>query len=283
MPIFEEYSVDGEIFEADLSDLDSIRGLFHRMKPSVTFNLAGYGVDPAERDEALAYRINADLVRQVCATLARSADTGWGGQDLVHVGSALEYGIATGNLAEDTPPIPTTLYGRSKLAGTEVLTRGCEAHGLNCLTARLFTVYGPGEHRGRLLPSLLLAARTGERIQLTDGRHKRDFTYVEDVAEGLLRLGLTPTESGEIVNLATGHLTSVRCFAETAGRALNICADKLRFGAIPTRKEEMNHSEVAVGRLRQLISWVPTTAISEGIRKTIDFEMFHPAGRGWDR
>jgi nucleoside-diphosphate-sugar epimerase len=141
------------------------------------------------------------------------------------------------------------------------------------VTARLFTVYGPGEHSGRLLPSLLEAARTGTPLKLTAGTQKRDFTYVGDVAEGLLRLGLAAANLGEIVNLATGQLLSVRSFAETAARILHIPHRSLIFGFVQTRhQEETVHSEVALGLLRRLIGWVPPTSIDDGIRNTLDFE-----------
>ncbi|UCC53279.1 MAG: SDR family oxidoreductase [Anaerolineaceae bacterium] len=161
------------------------------------------------------------------------------GQDVVHVGSALEYGSISGKLSEDSKPNHTTLCGISKLAGIHALATCCQIHGIKGLTVRLFTVYGPGEHPGRLLPSIMDAAGTGNSLSLTPGRQRRDFTYVEDVAEGLLCLGLSEAKSGEIVNLATGTLTSVRDFAETEARILGISRDALKFGETPTRKEEM--------------------------------------------
>src|SRR5205085_11129237 len=126
-----------------------------------------------------------------------------------------EYGVAQGDLSESTDAAPTTLYGRSKLAGTRALTDRCRALGLNGLTARLFTVYGPEEQPGRLLPTLCTAAATQEPIELSDGRQRRDFTYIEDVVEGLLRLGVAAPNPGSVVNMATGRLTSVRSFVQT--------------------------------------------------------------------
>ena len=125
----------------------------------------------------------------------------------------------------------------------------CGSAGLQALVARLFTVYGPGEHEGRLLPTLLNAARTGQPAELTNGLQQRDFIYVEDVAEGLLRLGLSCGTPGEVVNLATGHLTTVRECAETAARVLSLSAERLRFGTLPTRAEEMQHDPVTLDRL----------------------------------
>ena len=187
----------------------------------------------------------------------------------MHTGSALEYGICSGDLSETTEAKPTTLYGRSKLAGTLALQHSSAKHGISSITARLFTVYGPGERAGRLLPSLLEIARNGGVLELTSGLQQRDFTYLEDVVEGLLRLGTIRTPPGEIVNLATGQLTSVRGFAETAARVLGIPPEKLHFGAIPVREEEMAHRPVATGKLQKMIHWVPTTTIAQGIQNTV--------------
>ncbi|MDH3446350.1 MAG: NAD-dependent epimerase/dehydratase family protein, partial [Deltaproteobacteria bacterium] len=107
-------------------------------------------------------------------------------------------------------------------------------------------------------------------LQLTSGQQKRDFIYIEDVAEGLLRLGVASAATGDIVNLATGHLTSVRKFAETAANILYIPRDRLKFGEMPPLTEEMHHDQVTTKRLTRLTEWFPPTWIAEGIRKTAD-------------
>jgi nucleoside-diphosphate-sugar epimerase len=266
----------GELVETDLMQPGTARAVIQAVRPSITFNLAGYGVDSAERDEAVSYRLNAEVAGEVAWAIAECRDREWSGASMVHVGSALEYGTAGGGLAEDCTPNPTTVYGKSKLDGTRRVAEAALNGGVRALTARLFTVYGPGEHPGRLLPMLLEAARTGAAVELTCGLQQRDFTYVEDVAEGLCRLGLSQAVPGEIVNLATGRLTSVRTFAETAAAILNIPCERLVFGKIPVRPHEMEHSAVRIDRLRSLLSWAPAVGIEEGIRKT-SWRRLHPA------
>lgn len=266
--VFSDYEINGEIIQANLHHADSVAELIGKIKPDVVFNLAGYGVDRTERDEVTAYRINAHLVETICRAMAIHRNPSWTGQSVVHVGSALEYGEIGGNLAEDSAVYPTTLYGKSKLMGTNLLTQFCRKLGVRGITARLFTVYGPGEHDGRLLPSLLNAADNGQPLPLTAGDQQRDFTYVEDVADGLLRLAVAGAQPGEVVNLATGRLTTVRSFIETAASILNIPESNLQFGAIPTRAEEMRHDPVTVDRLRRLADWTPRTNIAEGIQRT---------------
>jgi nucleoside-diphosphate-sugar epimerase len=273
--VFAAYQIKGEIVQADFQRLDSVTELIGGFKPDVVFNLAGYGVDRYERDEETAYRINAHLVETICKAMAVHRNPDWLGQNIVHTGSALEYGEIGGNLTEDSTPNPTTLYGQSKLLGTNLLTQFCRKLGVKGITARVFTVYGPGEHEGRLLPSLLEAAKTGAPLPLTAGQQRRDFTYVEDVADILIELARSEAAPGDIVNLATGKLTSVRGFVETAAEVLGISKNNLLFDAIPTRVEEMQHDAVTIDRLQKLLGprlKTPLTDIAKGIRQTKNFE-----------
>ncbi len=268
-PVFSSLGIDGEVIELDLLDPAGLRSLLTDVHPSVTFNLCGYGVDPTERDEKTAYRINADLIKELCEGVAASRDCTWTGQALIHAGSALEYGDCHGNLDEASVPHPTTLYGKSKLTGTVALERAFRSGRLKGLTARLFMVYGPGEQTRRLLPMLLEAVRAGNDIPLTEGRQQRDFTYVEDVAEGLLRLAIHEDRKEAIVNLATGRLTTVREFVELAAEIMCLRRERLKWGALPTRSEEMRHQPLTLQRLRRLTDWSPSTTIEEGIRRTM--------------
>ena len=269
--LFTKYEIRGKVCASELADLERVKKEIEAIQPQVIFNLAGYGVDRSERDEAQSYRINAELVAVLCEALAGIPADNWHGQRLVHVGSALEYGEIHGDLDESSEPLPTTLYGKSKLAGTSKLAGCCQALSLAGITARLFTVYGPGEHPTRLLPSLLQAARGDEDLPLTGGEQKRDFTYVEDVAEGLLRLGAARSEPGGIVNLATGILTPVKSFILTAAEILGLSSGRLKFGVLPSRLEEMEHDPVSIEKLMRLLGWKPETTIPLGIRKTLNF------------
>lgn len=266
--LFSSAEVEGEVIETNLLDFAALVKLLTDLRPSIVFNLCGYGVDPGERDERTAFQINAELVRVVCEAMATHRDPDWRGQAVIHAGSALEYGESCGDLDEASVPHPTTLYGKSKLAGTLALDRACRQGLLKSLTARLFTVYGPGEHAGRLLPMLIEAARLGTDIPLTAGRQQRDFTFVGDVAEGILRLGICETMGETIVNLATGRLTTVREFVEVAAKIMHIQHDRLKWGALPTRSEEMHHLPLKLRRIRKLIDWIPSTTIEEGLRLT---------------
>jgi UDP-glucose 4-epimerase len=267
-PVFRRLGIAGHVEEVDLRAPDTVHALFRVIRPAITFNLVAYGTDPSHEDGTEAELVNGRLVGWITEAVATWRSAGWPGSALVHAGTALEYGQIGGDLAESSEPRPTTTYGRSKLAGTRALASCATRHALPAMVARLFTVYGPGERPGRLLPSLIEATRHGRALPLTAGTQRRDFTYVEDAAEGLLRLGAAPCRPGEAVNLATGALWSIREFAELAADILDIEREKLEFGKLPAGTWDTQHAAVNVERLRTLTGWVPPTGPAEGIRRT---------------
>ncbi|MGH7710311.1 MAG: NAD-dependent epimerase/dehydratase family protein [Gemmatimonadaceae bacterium] len=239
------------------------------LQPDVVFNLAGYGVDRSERDRELARRLNHELVAELAAVVGSLGGRSWPHVRLVHTGSALEYGSTGGVLREDSPTAAGTLYGETKLAGTMALVERSRATASRALVARLFTVYGPGEHAGRLLPSVLAATTSDAAVPLSDGMQQRDFAYVEDVAEGLLRLAVSSAEPGAVVNLATGVMQSVRDFVLTSAEVCGIPTQRLQFGVLPRREEEMQQTGVSVERLRALTRWRPSEDLALGVRRTL--------------
>jgi UDP-glucose 4-epimerase len=271
--ILDRWGARGGIATVDLARAGAVSSLIQTIEPAIVFNAAGYGVDRSERDDELLGRLNHDLVAEIATALRDLPRGRWPGARLVHCGSALEYGTLEGDLAEEgSAPQPTDPYGRSKLAGTVALRRIAMEAGMPSVTARLFTVYGPGEHPTRLLPTLLMAAATGAPVPLTTGTQMRDFTFVGDVAEGLLRLGVAVGTPGEVVNLATGKLLSVRDFALQAAHVLLIPEARLQFGLAGTHIAEMQHRPVAVAKLQHLTGWYPSVSVENGVRQTIAFQ-----------
>ncbi len=263
------YGIRGTVARVDVLAAADLAAFYRDVRPESTFNLAGYGVDRRESDPALAEAINVGLVRHLLELIpATAAGSDWTGLALVHTGSALEYGVVGGHLPEDGPAHPTTVYGRTKLAATHLVEAAVANGALRAVTARLFTVYGPGEHDGRLLPSIL-AARSGDApVAMTDGLQRRDFTFVGDVAEGLVRAAVQPATPWSTVNLATGRLHTVREFVSEAAGVLGLPPGHFQFGRLPTRPEEMAHAAVTVDRIRTWLHWVPSTDIAEGVRAT---------------
>lgn len=254
---------------AGLETPGALTRLVEALRPAVVFNLAGYGVERGERDPAVSRRLNVGVAVEAALAVSSEGEVdGWEGQRLVHAGSAFEYGCVEGEVREDAAPHPIGRYAADKLEGTRRVGHVGRGSGVAMVTARLFTVYGPGEHPHRLLPTLLRAASESGPVPLTAGEQTRDFTYVRDVAEGLLRLGLLPG-APPVVNLATGTPTTVRAFTRTAAGVAGVDAERLRFGEIPYPPGEVWQGAAEVSLLRSTLGWTPPTSVEEGIRATL--------------
>ncbi|MBX9790425.1 MAG: NAD-dependent epimerase/dehydratase [Pirellulales bacterium] len=250
--------------QTHLIDLDLLHGknlpqVLGDVQADVVINCVGYGIDRGESDERTAEQINAWLPRHLVECVRSTSTQPQRPCVLVHLASEFERRQ------------PGGVYGRTKRLGTENYVTACRQLGVCGVAVRLFTVYGPGEHAGRLLPSLLQHALDDELIKLTDGQQLRDFTFVEDVATGILRLAKSNFAPGEIVELGTGENTSVREFALQAARTLGIEPVRLQFGALPRRAEDIEgtFSPADTTRLDELTAWRPATTIVEGVTRTM--------------
>jgi nucleoside-diphosphate-sugar epimerase len=270
--------VDGaiRIHAVDLGDEAAVGNLLRSIRPEIVLDLSGYGVGQGERDPSVAERINAKLPEWVARHLpiepARDVEGGrgpWGGVRILRAGSAQEAGDVNGSFREDAPCHPTTLYGRTKLAGTIALARVARERGLSAATARLFTVFGPGERPERLFPSLLRAARRAETLALTTGSQERDFLFVDDAAEAFVRLAGAAPDPGEVVHIASGRLTSVRVFALGVARLLGMPEERLRFGELPARNEEQAHGPVSIERFAELCGRSPPSDLGSALARAV--------------
>lgn len=271
-PVFERYAVRGEVRAVDLMRAGAARELLLATRPAVLFNLAGYGVARDQRDPRPMWRLNEDLLAELALSFQESRSDGWPGTPFVHAGSAAEYGLLANDLDESSECAPTSDYGRTKLRGTTALCLRAELAGFPAVVGRLFTVYGPGEIAGRLLPTLLAARASSGPVPLTAGTQQRDFVHVEESAEGLARLALARFDAPAIVNVASGRLTSVRRFALEAAAVLGLPLARLQFGALPIASDEMRHLPPSHARLVGATGWAPKLSISEGVARTRDFE-----------
>ncbi|RDW11669.1 NAD-dependent dehydratase, partial [Paracoccus thiocyanatus] len=136
---------------------------------------------------------------------------------VVHASSAAVYGNRSGAACRETDlPLPISPYAADKLAGEHQARAMAEVHGLPSVGLRFFNVYGPRQDAASPYAGVIskfCANRRADRphVIFGDGRQSRDFIYVGDVVEGLLRAGdLAGRQGGaSIFNLCTGVETSL--------------------------------------------------------------------------
>lgn len=190
-----------------------------------------------------------------------------GGQRAVVVGSCAEYDWQAGQCHESrTPTRPHSLYGACKNALREILTAYVNEAGIGLAWGRLFFLYGPHEPPARLVPSLIQALLAGRPIDLTDGAQVRDFVYVEDVGEALVRL-LTSDVEGP-VNVASGRGVTLKEVVDVIVERLG-GEQLVRLGAKERSAADPALLVADTSRLNDEVGFTPRVGLDDGLARTI--------------
>ena len=198
------------------------------------------------------------------------------GSRVVYCGSCFEYGAGAG-WTEDALPAPTTEYGAAKAAGWLLANAFATRTGLEVVSLRPFTMYGPMEPPGRLVPSVVRRALAGSAIDLTPGDQSRDFVYVDDAVDAFLAAATTDAAVGGTFNVCTGSPVTVRDVVRTVLRSTGSGSEP-RFGALPYRSTELPVLSGDPSRAERVLGWRARVSLTEGLDRTIAW--FRTVGAG---
>jgi nucleoside-diphosphate-sugar epimerase len=186
-----------------------------------------------------------------------------GGRRFVGVGTCAEYAWGVrGALREEAELRPDTLYGAAKSALGGVLSQFARSVSLSWGWARLFFLYGPGEHPSRIVASVARDLVAGRRVELSDGRQLRDFMHVDDAGAALA--ALLDSDVQGAVNVASGDAVSIGDLARRLA-ALDGRGAELAFGARPRRDGEPEEIVADVGRLEREVGFRSAVDLEHGL------------------
>lgn len=249
---------------ADLFDRQRIDDLMDEVRPSHLIHLAWIVTPGIYATSPLNWRwVDASL-----ALLQAFAEVG--GTRAVMAGSCAEYAPTVGRCTEGITPLGSAnLYGATKAALSILLPAFARQYGIESTAwARIFYLYGPGETPDRIVPSATQALLREQPIACTHGEQVRDFLYVEDVADALVRI-LDSQVTGSI-NVASGQPTTIRELLSAIGREIGR-QDLLQFGARAADPDEPPVVVADVGRLAREVGWSPSVCLQDGVRRTVDW------------
>ncbi len=267
-----------------------VTGYRHNIRPGVEFH-EGDCADPAFAKQIVAgmdyvihqaaipsvprsvekplesHRANVDGMLQM---LLASRDAGV--KRLVFAGSSSVYGdTEVLPKVETMEPNPLSPYALQKLMGEAYGQMFTRLYGFETVTTRYFNVFGPRQDPGSpysgVISLFIKALREGTRpVIYGDGEQTRDFTYVSNVVDGVLRSAETPGVGGEVFNVATNGRIS-----------LNQLLDELKkiFGSNvePIYKEgrrgDVRDSQADITKAERLLGYKPTVGLEQGLRETV--------------
>lgn len=187
---------------------------------------------------------------------------------------------------EEDQPVPLdfdTPYQISKVVGEMYSIFYGRAHGLPIVRARFQNVYGPGEVLGagswrgtpatvwrNVTPTFVYRALKGWPLEIHgDGSSTRDFIYVDDIVDGLLRCAATPGVEGEVFNLASGVETTI---AELARTIVDLTGEASVVELVPQRDWDRSFARVGSTRkARERLGFEARTPLDDGLKQTVDW------------
>ncbi len=217
----------------------------------------------AERDPAGCWSTNVDGTHTVVS--AAVARCRW----ILFASSREVYGsVECLPVTEETPLAPVNIYGRSKVAGEQLIAEAA-ASGLPVGVARLSNVYGrTGDHADRVVPAFARAAASGRPLRVDGPNHTFDFTHLDDVVRGLVSM-VARLEEGE--SLPPIQLVSEKptTLGELASLSVRLAGTECAIVDGPERNYDVAHFYGCGERARRLLDWTPQVPLSEGLAQLI--------------
>jgi UDP-glucose 4-epimerase len=202
---------------------------------------------------------------------------------VVFTGTRGQYGPATRlPVSEDAPTNPKAIYEISNLTAEKIIQVYHQTHSIAAVLLRLTNVYGP---RAQMKHSQYGVVNWFVRQALDNvpikvfgnGRILRDFLFVEDCVDALVRSAACERAVGEILNVGVDRPTS---FLELAQTLTRLCpGSSWEFAPFsPERKvQEPGDFYSDITKIRTLVGWEPVTALEDGLRRTLDYYRAHRA------
>ena len=191
-------------------------------------------------------------------------------EQFVHISTSEVYGSGKYfPMDEDHPLNPHSTYAVSKLAAERAVFTMHKEHSFPTVVVRPFNSYGPNITQPYIIPEIILQLRNGSsNLHLGNVESSRDFTYVEDIARGIL-LALSEKQAvGHTINIGSGSDIKIKdlasLIAKLMGKEVTISTDASRF-----RPYDVQRLCCSNRKAEKLLGWRPQVPIEEGLRKTI--------------
>jgi UDP-glucuronate 4-epimerase len=253
-----------QLVEGDIRDAQAVARVFEGGRFDAVVHLAALaGVRPSlERPAAYA-----DVNVVGTATLLEAA-VRHGGPQFVFASSSSVYGERTDGPFRETDAVerPVSPYAATKRAAELLAHSFHHAHGLPVTCLRLFTAYGPRQRPDLAIRKFAALMQAGAPVPVFgDGSSLRDFTYVDDIVEGLVRASRTDL-GFSLLNLGAGRQVSVLDVVKLLERVLGVTAQvdwlPLQVGDVPRTWADVSAAGEALG-------YAPTVQLDEGLARFV--------------
>lgn len=282
--IFSNIQTGFNFYKADLQDQESIEKIFEQENFDIVIHLAAQAGVRYSITNPQTY-IDSNLKgfsHIIDASVANNI------KHLVYASSSSVYGSNTKMPFSEKDPVdhPLSLYAATKKSNEMLAHSYSNIHSLPTTGLRFFTVYGPW---GRPDMSLFLFTKSILEDKAIDifnnGNHKRDFTYVDDIVDGVVKVSMSPPIGDEnwnslnpnynnsnkpwqVFNIANGNSVPLMDFIRIIEKKLN---KKAKANLLPLQPGDVPETHADISLLSNLTGYKPSTSVEEGVSNFIDW------------
>lgn len=255
---------------ADVNHFDEVALLFGARKIDYVFHYAALAGVKAVIERPLEVFKDVDGLKFMLA-LARSN----GVKKVLFSSSSEAYGEPVSLPAREDGGLNVTAtdpYGLTKLVGENMMYHYWKRYGLPTTSMRFFNVYGPRQESsayGFVAGIFIKKALAGEQPTIFgEGTQTRDFVYIDDNVEIVLRAMLSEDANGHVINVGSGRQTTI---IELAERVYRLAGVELKPTYAPPRELEVKYRCPDTTKMKKLLNYEPQVSLDEGLRRTFEW------------
>ncbi|MFH1283592.1 MAG: NAD-dependent epimerase/dehydratase family protein [bacterium] len=252
-------------FDIDLCDSRALKLLLSQHQFDYVFNVSGY-IDHSSYFAGGRKAIESHFIGLLNLVSNVPKDTL---KCFVQIGSSDEYGNTPAPQKETDREKPISSYSLGKVAATHFIQMLSTTENFPGVVIRLFLPYGPGQGVTRFLPQIIRACLRNEEFKTSEGSQKRDFCYIDDVIEGMIKAALNSETKGHIINIASGAPVTIK---SVINKVIDLVGGgNPIWGAHKYRKGEAMELYADIKLAADILHWTPSVSFHEGLIQTIDY------------
>ncbi|MEY2546150.1 MAG: UDP-glucuronate 4-epimerase [Verrucomicrobiota bacterium] len=263
----DKFSDSVAVHHVDLRDDAAVRNLFHREKYETIFHLAARaGVRPSIHHPQLYFDANVNGTLHLLEA-ARATGTA----RIIFASSSSVYGICKEVPFREDFHLTQTIspYAATKIAGEFLCSTYSHLYDMRIIALRYFTVYGPRQRPDLAIHQFTRKIDNGEPIQqFGDGTTRRDYTYSDDIIQGTMAALNYDGPMFDIFNLGESETIEL---GELIARIEQLLGKKAKINRLPEQPGDVPLTCADISKARKLLGYNPTTKLSEGLPKFIEW------------
>ena len=255
------------LIEGDIRDVALVDSLFAEHSFDKVFHFAARaGVRPSIADPRLYVSTNIDGTLNLLEGCRKT-----GVKHFVFASSSSVYGVNKKVPFAEDDLIQRTIspYAATKLAGEQLCSNYSHLFGIRCICLRFFTVYGPRQRPDLAISKFTHKIMAGEAIdQYGDGSTARDYTFVEDIVNGVIAAGHYTGTDFEIINLGG---SAANTLSELISSIEEILAKKAEINYLPDQPGDVPLTYADVSKAQRLLGYTPGTPLRKGLERYVEW------------